>query len=83
MSKTYSEKDIKQILNKVENIRDTFIEGINAQIKKLKNLLDEKELCSYYFVNYGTERCMGTQHTEMCSCKGNKDKCDFYVGDKG
>lgn len=42
---------------------------------------EEREVIDYSFLNPGriiTGICNGTKETEMCSCKGNKVKCDFY-----
>ena len=41
---------------------------------------EEREVIDYSFLNPGriiTGICNGTKETEMCSCKGNREKCDF------
>jgi len=34
--------------------------------------------CECYHVEYGEPRCWGTKEREICSCDGNKNKCNFY-----
>ena len=42
---------------------------------------EEKEIIDYSSLYSGrriTSICNGTKEREMCSCKGNRAKCDFY-----
>lgn len=33
----------------------------------------------FYPINKATPRCYGTKEREVCSCGGDRGKCDFYI----
>lgn len=42
---------------------------------------EEREVIDYYSLNSDrrlTGICNGTKERDECSCKGNREKCDFY-----
>lgn len=42
------------------------------------NKSTNKEKCDSYKVEYGRTVCYGTKEREVCTCGGDKDKCNFY-----
>ena len=37
--------------------------------------------CSCYMIEYGRAVCYGTKERDLCSCQGNRKRCDFYEPD--
>ena len=44
----------------------------------MENFRGPPAICSCYHIEYGEPRCWGTKEREVCSCNGNKEKCNFY-----
>ena len=40
--------------------------------------MENHNFCSYFRQNHGKTVCVGTKELDICSCGGDKMKCDFY-----
>lgn len=87
--KTYSQRDVDHILEKLKNIQKQFNEVLSIQIEKLSNLeplsndkiLNEEITCDSFIPGDGkwvSPRCRGTKEYDICYCEGDVGKCDFY-----
>lgn len=38
----------------------------------------DEQPCDCYHVDSDIPRCYGTKEMDICSCNGDKNKCDFY-----
>lgn len=49
-------------------------------IKELRRRLgvERSKQCSCYHIEYLKSYCYGTKEKELCSCDGDKSKCNFY-----
>lgn len=52
-------------------------------LKYIKDYIADNTICDCFaerFDGYGKKisYCMGTRESDLCSCKGNVKKCDFY-----
>lgn len=44
----------------------------------IDNMKYRHNRCSCYDTTYGKARCLGTKEQDLCSCKGDTKRCDFY-----
>lgn len=101
--KTYNQAEVDEIIYKVKNIKNAFLEGIDSNLKSIQNIKEtfvtgvEKQLeklqnlqpandesvCKSFMPGdpadpHNPSRCRGTKEMDVCSCEGDKSKCDFY-----
>ena len=63
-----------QAASAIKNLLDELhiIDRLTASVNKIESK------CQCYRTEYGNNVCYGTKEKEVCSCGGDKRKCDFY-----
>ena len=63
-----------QAASAIKNLLDELhiIDRLTASVNKIESK------CQCYRTEYGNNVCYGTKEKEVCSCGGDRHKCDFY-----
>ena len=67
-----------EILCQAENAIKNLLDELNAIDRLAASANKIKPKCQCYRTEYGNNVCYGTKEKEICSCGGDRHKCDFY-----